>query len=96
MTSPVMGERPAKDVMWGLLGLGLTLQVAGFLTAALQLPDTDLTMRGPVETGSETAVVLGLLAFGLGGVLSLVAVVAFGVMLGMRAHRQDGRPVHNV
>lgn len=32
---------------------------------------------------------MGILGFGLGGVLSLIAVVAFGVFLGMRAHAQD-------
>ena len=31
---------------------------------------------------------VGVLTFGLGGVLSLIAVVAFGVLLGMRAHAQ--------
>ncbi len=31
---------------------------------------------------------VGVLGFGLGGVLSLIAVVGFGVLLGMRAHAQ--------
>lgn len=45
--------------------------------------------RGAVETGSEGLMVVGILGFGLGGVLSSIAVIGFGVLLGMRAHAED-------
>ncbi len=77
-------------MMWGMLVLGLALQVTGCITAFVQTPRTVLGSNGlPVETGDRTLMLLGVLTLGLGGVLSLVAVIAFGVMLGMRAHAQD-------
>lgn len=52
-------------------------------------PRTELEPTGLVETGDRTLVLIGILGFGLGGVLSLIAVIAFGVLLGTRAHAQD-------
>jgi hypothetical protein len=77
---------PATELMWGMLVLGLVLQVTGCITAVVQAPRTELEASGPVELGDRTLMLAGVLTFGLGGVLSLVAVVAFGVLLGMRAH----------
>jgi hypothetical protein len=39
-----------------------------------------------VEKGDRVVMLAALLGFGLGSVLSLIAVIAFGVMLGIRAH----------
>ena len=75
--------------MWRMLVLGLALQITGFITAVEQVPRTELVLPGPVEYGDRTLMLVGVLTFGLGGVLSLIAVVAFGVLLGMRAHAQD-------
>ena len=75
--------------MWGMLVLGLTLQVTGCITAVLQAPRTELEATGPVELGDRTLMLVGLLTFGLEGVLSLIAVVAFGVLLGMRARTRE-------
>ncbi|KAA1426359.1 hypothetical protein [Nocardioides antri] len=80
-------ERPT-DVMYGLLVIGLTLQVAGCITAVEQAPRTELGQGGLLETGDQAWMLAGILAFGLGGVMSLIAVIAFGVLLGMRAHAQ--------
>lgn len=79
------GGSPTDKLWWMLLG-GLFLQVAGFSTAIQQAPRTELTVEGVVEKGDRTVVLFALLGFGLGGVLSLIAVIAFGVLLGMRAH----------
>lgn len=76
----------ARELMWGMLASGLALQVAGCITAVVQVPRTELEATGPVEMGDRT---LMLVTFGLGGVLSLTAVVAFGVLLGMLAHAQE-------
>ena len=75
--------------MWGMLVLGLALQVTGSITTVVQAPRTELETTGPVETGDRTLMLIGILTFGLGGVLSLIAVIAFGVLLGMRAHAQE-------
>jgi hypothetical protein len=72
-----------------LLAGGLTLQVAGLLIAWYAVPRTTISLEGPEEVGDRTVMLLGVLAFGLGGVLSLIAVVAFGVLLGMRARSGD-------
>jgi hypothetical protein len=80
----------ATGVMWSLLIFGLALQVTGCITTFLQAPRTVLGPNGlPVETGDRTLMLMGILTFGLGGVLSLIAVIAFGVLLGLRAHPQD-------
>jgi hypothetical protein len=72
--------------MWVLLVFGLTLQVAGCVITVNQVPHTELGPDGLVEEGDRTLMLVGLLGFGLGGVMSLIAVIAFGVLLGMRAH----------
>jgi di/tricarboxylate transporter len=63
-------------MMWGMLALGLALQVVGCITAVVQAPRTELSATGPVEVGDRTLMLVGVLTFGLGGVLSLTAVVA--------------------
>lgn len=75
--------------MWLMLVLGLALQVTGCITTIEQAPRTELGLSGPVEKGDRTLMLVGILGFGLGGVLSLIAVIGFGVLLGMRAHAQD-------
>jgi hypothetical protein len=72
-----------------MLILGLALQVAGCITAVVQAPRTELEATGPAELGDRTLMLVGLLTFGLGGVLSLIAVIAFGVLLGMRASARE-------
>ncbi len=74
--------------MWLMLMLGLALQVTGCISAVAQSPRTEIGPTGPVEKGDRTLMVVGVLGFGLGGVLSLIAVIGFGVLLGMRAHAQ--------
>ena len=87
-TSPLIG-RATTGLMARLLAGGLTLQVAGLLIAWYAVPRTTISLEGPEEVGDRTVMLLGVLAFGLGGVLSLIAVVAFGVLLGMRARSGD-------
>lgn len=83
-TPPSRG--PTISVMWILLALGLAFQVTGCITAFMQAPRTELRSTGAFEEGDRTLMLMGILGFGLGGVLSLTAVVGFGVLLGMRAH----------
>ena len=75
--------------MWLMLILGLALQVMGCITAFAQVPRTEIEPTGPVEKGDRTLMLVGVLGFGLGGVLSLIAVIAFGVLLGLRSHARD-------
>jgi hypothetical protein len=89
MTSGSTSERPTTDVMRGLLVVGLALQVAACITVVLQFPRTRLEPGEVVEAGDRTLMLVGILGFGLGGVMSLTAVVAFGVLLGMRAYAQN-------
>jgi hypothetical protein len=65
---------------------GLTLQVSGLVLAMAAVPG--LTERGGLEGGDRVAMLIALLGFGLGSVFSLIAVIAYGVMLGMRAHHR--------
>jgi hypothetical protein len=89
VTASTTRRASAKELMWGMLVLGLALQVAGCITAVLQSPRTELEATGPVELGDRTLMLIGVLTFGLGGVLSLTAVVACGALLGMRAHAHE-------
>jgi hypothetical protein len=76
----------AIDSMRFMLLVGLILQVIGCGIAVFAVPE--LTDAGGLEGGDRALMLIALLAFGLGGVLSLVSVVAYGVLLGMRAHQQ--------
>lgn len=73
--------------------VGLALQVAGCITTVLAAPRTDLEVTGPEEKGDLAVMLVGILGFGLGGVLSLIAVIALGVLLGMQAHAERKGPV---
>lgn len=79
-TTPLTG-RPVADRLGALLTLGLLLQVVGCVVGYLQLVQTD-----PVDDRDRGVLLAGILAFGLGGVLSLIGVVGIGVLLGLRAH----------
>lgn len=83
-TPPTRG--PTVDVMWVLLALGLAFQVTGCITTVTQAPRIERGSTGSIEEGDRTLMLVGILGFGLGGVLSLTAVIGFGVLLGMRAH----------
>jgi hypothetical protein len=89
VTATSIRRGPGTELMWGMLVLGLALQVASCITAVVQAPRTELKATGPVELGDRTLMLVGVLTFGLGGVLSLIAVVAFGVLLGMRASARE-------
>ena len=45
-----------------------------------------LTDGGGLEGGDRVVMLIALLGFGLGSVLSLTAVIAYGVLFGIRAH----------
>lgn len=81
-TTPLTG-RAAADRLGVLLVLGLVVQVAGCVAGYLQLVGRD-----PVDDVDRGVLLASILAFGLGGVLSLIAVVGIGVLLGLRAHDQ--------
>ena len=81
-TTPLTG-RAAADRLGVLLTLGLLLQVTGCVVGYLQLVGTDR-----VDDEDRGVLLASILAFGLGGVLSLIAVVGIGVLLGLRAHDQ--------
>lgn len=87
-TSPIIG-RATTGLMGRMLAGGLVLQVAGLLVAWYAVPRATISVDGPDEVGDRTVMLLGVLMFGLGGVLSLIAVVAFGVLLGLRARSGD-------
>jgi hypothetical protein len=86
-----MSRRPQSptQLLGGLLAVGLGLQVLGFLVAALNVPHLEVTPAGLIAEGDRGVLVLGLLVFGLGGAMSLVGVVGFGVLLGLRARAED-------
>jgi len=67
-----------------MLIVGLTVQVIGVVVAVLAVPE--LTSGGGLEGGDRVVMLFALLGFGLGSVLSLTAVIAYGVLLGMQAH----------
>ena len=79
----------AKNQLSGLLVVGLALQVIGFLVAALNVPHLALTPEDLIVRGDRGVMLVGLLLFGLGGAMSLVAVVGFGVLLGLRARAEE-------
>lgn len=58
-----------------MLVLGLALQVTGSITAVAQVSRTEFEPPGPVEEGDRTLRLVGILGFGLGGVLSLITVI---------------------
>ena len=87
-SSPIIG-RATTGLMGRMLAGGLALQVAGLLIAWYAVPHTRLSVDGPEDVGDRTVMLIGVLTFGLGGVLSLIAVVAFGVLLGLRARSGD-------
>jgi hypothetical protein len=74
---------PVDSMRLMLLG-GLILQVISLVVAVLAVPG--LTDGGGLEGGDRVVMLIALLGFGLGSVLSLTAVIAYGVLLGMRAH----------
>ena len=90
MSTPARSTGSSSVLMASLLAVGLALQVAGCITVFEQIPRTQIEPLGPVEVGHRGAVLVGVLGFGLGGVLSLTAVVAFGVLLGLRAYGAGG------
>jgi hypothetical protein len=92
MTSTSALARARTDQLWGLLVVGLAIQVASFVVAFEAVPRTEIHVEGAEDKGDRTVMLLGILGFGLGGVLSLTAVVAFGVMLGIRASRAADQP----
>ena len=77
------GSSPV-DTMRLMLGGGLFLQVICCVIAVFAVPE--LTGGGGLEGGDRTVMLLALLGFGLGSVFSLTAVIAYGVLLGVRAH----------
>lgn len=78
----------ATNRIVGLLVVGLALQVAGCITTIMAAPRTEYDATGVVEKGDRGVMLAGILGFGLGGVLSLIAVIALGVLLGLRAHAE--------
>ena len=76
----------STETLWFMLVVGLVLQVIGFSLGVLQAPRTEVTDVGVVQEGDRGLMLAALLGFGLGSVLSLIAVIGFGVLLGMRAH----------
>ena len=78
----------APMVLSELLIGGLIVQVIGFSIAVMVAPHTEVTVEGVVDEGDRMVMLMALLGFGLGSVFSLIAVIGFGVMLGMRAHNR--------
>lgn len=72
--------------------IGLALQVVGFLTTGLGAPRFEVVRDDLVIHGNRDMMLVGLLVFGLGGAMSLVAVVGFGVLLGLRARAEERPP----
>ena len=88
-----MSDRPVEtssspiDTMRLLLLGGLCVQVVSCIVAVYAVPD--LTDVGGLEGGDRLVMLVALLGFGLGSVFSLTAVIAYGVLLGMRAHQRS-------
>ncbi|WP_375003681.1 hypothetical protein [Aeromicrobium sp. CTD01-1L150] len=90
MTSADLPWKQPLSWLWSMLVGGLAVQVVGCIIAFANLPRTKLDPTGPIQTaGDPTLILAGVLGLGLGGVLSLIAVIGFGVLLGLRAHASD-------
>src|SRR5262245_47728409 len=84
MSSPVtVGPRRVRDAMVALLAVGVLVAATGVVMAATALPDE-------LSGGSQGFHYLGLFLWASGAMCALVALVAFGVSLGVRdAAQQD-------
>lgn len=82
-------DRDKADNTIGMLWVvGLLALVAGVITAVVSAPGTETSFGTTVETGSQGAFVLGLIAAAVGQTMVLVGMVASGVALGIRSTRQ--------
>ena len=78
--------------LWSMVWYGLGLQVLGGLIAGLSWPGTDVKPSGrAVGTGSAAGAWIGVTIASLGSMLMLVVLVAFGVVLGLRARAMEAR-----
>lgn len=75
----------------GLFIMGSLLMAAGVVVAASQQPSTEVVdVLGTTQTtGSDGGYGAGLALAGVGSLLVFVAVIAWGVILGLRAAPRD-------
>jgi hypothetical protein len=84
---------PARNSTSGVVLVGGLLVVAGIVISAISVPRTevDTSYLGSGEVthkGSAVGFFLGICASGVGSLIVTVALVAYGVSLGVRMSRQ--------
>ena len=89
-------KRPASggEMLGRLLVAGVGLLIVGFVIAAVAMSGTTSTAYSTESTGSEGGFLIGLLLAGLGGILTQVWAIAWGVSIGGRVlddHRRGVR-----
>ncbi len=71
--------------------VGSLLLLVGTVAMALSDPSAEGGLRSVEESGSQGGYLVGLVLLGVGVVVILVAAIATGVRLGMRAHAVEQR-----
>ena len=90
MVATVKTQKKASATMANLFFAGFILSVIGAVIAAAASPETKISAFGEAtKSGSEGGFFFGLFLSGVGGCMLWVALVAYGVMLGSRASRND-------
>ena len=77
-----------------VLVAGVGLLIVGFVIAGVAMPETTSTAYSTETSGSESGFLIGLFLAGLGGILTQVWAVAWGVSIGGRVlddHRRGVR-----
>jgi drug/metabolite transporter (DMT)-like permease len=79
----------------GYFWLGLVVGAFGVVVALVAWPGTATPEgEGPVLTGDRAVAYAGLLLYGVGQLLVLLAVIGWGVMLGVRAAHDERLDPH--
>lgn len=89
MSTITTPEKQARESIWSLFIGGIFVAIIGVVMANQMHPETTISSLGlgTSDTGSEFGYLAGLIVAGLGSTMTSIAVVAWGVSLGMRASR---------
>lgn len=81
----------AKGTLWSVFWGGAVLQVVGGFALGLSWPsvEIDYATGEASSSGSDAWLALGWSLIGAGGFLTLVAVIGFGTLLGIRAASEE-------
>ncbi|WP_110240551.1 hypothetical protein [Nocardioides gilvus] len=86
-----MSPQHARSLIWQLAVAGLVALAAGLALATLTWPETNEAMEaasGPSAPWLNPVIGLGLA--GVGGTAAWIGLTGLGVILGVRASRQEG------